>query len=178
MFRSPDLNGVRGFYNNPPAAQAHQDSLLWDQRSVWRMFRERSFSSDSVFSGSKYICQLCGGRARFPREKTHTFRFKIPLLGEKSWTVAYITPMVCATCRMMRQPEVTALGDGRRRFWKRALAIYLGETYPSAGPRMNRAIYARLRIPWLWHLTSETVSQNVSEAWRALYAIYRPESRG
>jgi hypothetical protein len=82
-----------------------------------------------------YLCQLCAGRkADWPRERTYTFR----LLFGKTWTVPYITPMVCSTCRIMRQPEVTRLGDGRRRFWKRVIALWLREPYPSMGPGMRR----------------------------------------
>lgn len=86
-------------------------------------------------SNSIYLCQLCLlDPAVWPRERKHAFRFPFG----KSLTVPYITPMVCSTCRMMRQPEVTRLGDGRRRFWKRAIALWLDEPYPSAGPGIRR----------------------------------------
>lgn len=89
-----------------------------------------------------YICQVCfADVARFPREKHHDFR----IFG---WIkrVTYITPMVCPQCRMMRQPEVTRLGDGRRRFWKRVISLYLNEPYPSAGPGMARLFLYRMTL--------------------------------
>lgn len=88
-----------------------------------------------------YLCQLCGNVARYPREKRHTFHLPFG----RTWTVTYVTPMVCIECRLGHQPEAKHLNDGRRRFWQRFFAIYLGERYPSMGPWMNRIVDWRLR---------------------------------
>ena len=93
-----------------------------------------------------YLCQLCGSLARYPKLKQHTFRFPFG----KTWTVDYVTPMVCINCRMMRHPEVVKLGDGRRRFWKRAIAIWLGESYPSMGPKMFKLLVLRIWLAREW----------------------------
>ena len=58
--------------------------------------------------------------------------------------------MVCVQCRMMRWPETRALGDGRRRFWKRAFALWDGEYYPSAERWMLMLITLRLHPSLLW----------------------------
>jgi len=112
-----------------------------------------------------YVCQLCvAARAEWPREKTHTFRFPFKL----SWTVAYVTPMVCSNCRIMRQREVTRLGDGRRRFWKRVISLWIGESYPSAGPGMVRAFAYRQTL-WVGVLAfrqiGQMAQQDVSRWW-------------
>jgi hypothetical protein len=95
---------------------------------------------------SWYLCQLCGGQAQWPRTKTHVFRFPFGV----SFKVAWQTPLVCTTCRMMRQDEVVKLGAGRRRFWKNAVALWLGESYPSMGPKMFKLLTLRLYIGHWW----------------------------
>jgi hypothetical protein len=109
------------------------------------------------------LCLLA--RAEWPREKTHTFRFPFGY----SITVPYITPMVCSNCRIMRQPEVTRLGDGRRRFWKRAISLWLNEPYPSAGPKMMRAFTYR-QILWVGTIAfvgvGRMIRQDVRAWWR------------
>ena len=90
-----------------------------------------------------YVCQICQRRAaEWPRERKRRFDFRI-------WqpTLTYVTPMVCSTCRIMRQPEVTALGKGRRRFWKYVLAFLVGEAFPTMGPTARRWLAYRQR--WL-----------------------------
>jgi hypothetical protein len=100
-----------------------------------------------------YLCLLClqGNRfvpAQWPREK-------VVRLGFRRWHTTFVwqTPMVCSTCRIMRQPEVTRLGDGRRRFWKQAHALWTGETYPSMGVSMlELMLYRRTLRNLLWGL--------------------------
>lgn len=109
------------------------------------LHRKRAPLFEALRPNAWYVCQLCTvARAEWPREQKHTFRFPFGY----SWTVAYITPMVCSTCRIMHQPEVTRLGDGRRRFWKRMISLWLNEPYPSAGPKMLRAFTYR-QILWI-----------------------------
>jgi hypothetical protein len=64
-------------------------------------------------------------------------------LGPWSQEVITVTPLACLTCRMGRHPEVRALGDGRRRLWKRVFALWDGEYYPSAEPWMLTLITLR-----------------------------------
>jgi len=86
-----------------------------------------------------YLCQLCGNIARYPRLRSHIF--KLPF--GYSFTADYITPLVCTTCRVGRQAEASRIQDRRRKFWKRAIALYLGETYPSMSPRMLKLLALR-----------------------------------
>jgi hypothetical protein len=95
---------------------------------------------------TSYRCQLCGDVAQFPKEQIRTVQ--IPYL--KSWRVVTVVPMVCVQCRMMRWPEARALGDGRRRFWKRVFALWDGETYPSAETWVVRLIGWRWRLQRAW----------------------------
>jgi len=105
-----------------------------------------SWDTRPIRPNTLYLCQVCGNVARYPRLKSHTFRLPFGY----AWTVDYVTPMVCTTCRINRQDEATRLGDGRRRFWKRAVAIWLGEPYPSIGPRMFRLMVLRFRLARAW----------------------------
>ena len=90
-----------------------------------------------------HLCQVCfRAVARYPRAKSHTFRLPFG----KTWTVEYVTPMVCMTCRVERQPEAAIAQGERRRFWKRFFALWLGERYPSAGPLMTRLIDLRIKL--------------------------------
>lgn len=107
-----------------------------------------------------YLCQLCGDPAIWPRENRHTFHFPFG----RTWAVVYETPMVCSTCRMMRHPEAKGLGDGRRRFWKRAIHLWRGEMYPSAGPWMRRLIAYRLTLGK--YPDPVSVALIVKDAWR------------
>jgi hypothetical protein len=93
-----------------------------------------------------YLCHLCGHQAEWPRAKTHTFSLPFGF----SWSVTWQTPLVCSTCRMMRHPEVRKLGDGRRRFWKRAVALWVGEPYPSMDARTYRLLVLRLYLGYWW----------------------------
>lgn len=93
-----------------------------------------------------YLCQLCGNVARYPREKRHTFHLPFGCRP----TVTYVTPMVCMECRVGRQDEARHLNDGRRRFWQRFFALYLGESYPSMGPRMFKLLTLRLYLGHQW----------------------------
>lgn len=101
--------------------------------------------------------------ARFPTLKHHDFK----LFG-RTFGVDYVTPMVCPTCRMMRHPEVKKLGDGRRRFWKRVIALYLNDVYPSAGPRMLRAFQYR----GIWEIARKSL--HVGWRYRTNWWILKP----
>lgn len=59
-------------------------------------------------------------------------------------------PLVCSTCRIMRHPEALRLGDGRRRFWKRAVALWVGQPYPSMDYRTYRLLVLRLYLGHAW----------------------------
>ena len=90
-----------------------------------------------------HLCQVCfRAVARYPRAKSHTFRLPFG----KTWTVEYVTPMVCMTCRVERQPEAAIAQGERRRFWKRFFALWLAEPYPSMGPTMQRLLRLRQKL--------------------------------
>lgn len=136
-------------------AREYREQLLSHRRS----FSDQPPKIENFRPDMMYICQVCVAQvAAWPREKKHTFRFPFGY----TWTVAYVTPMVCTNCRMMRHAETRQLGDGRRRFWKRAVALWIGESYPSTGPGMSR-LFAYRETGWVAALAVSQLLQMIRE---------------
>ena len=141
----------RGYEPIPPMSLDQKNRPLRLNRSDdWR--RGLYPDADPNRTSSPYLCQLCGGPAEWPRLKVRRVGAWI-----FSTNVAWQTPMVCSTCRIMRQHEVTALGDGRRRFWKRVFALWDGQAYPTMGYRMRSAVYLRHFIPQATYIVAQNV---------------------
>jgi hypothetical protein len=103
---------------------------------------EEEAERDRLRRRRAYICQVCSFReAEWPKEKSK--RWLTPL-GEFRWI--YEVPIVCSTCRMMKNAEVRRVMTDRQRSWWRIRHFITGEVYPSAGSKMRRAIALRNRM--------------------------------